>query len=140
MDHFKQGLDTPLNITNQAAMSVWYGQLNQEKWKFMINLIYKVVNDLGRELTNLGVYKSIAKFEITSGQDIMNSFFISETITESQANALFTDPIYGLNNLDNFGRWGGAFNPSNDLTKSLVFQMELRSYFGLTIAQVNEFK
>jgi hypothetical protein len=56
MDHHKQGLDTPLNITNQAAMGVWWGQLNSDKWRFMLVLIYNVVNDLGRQLTEVGVY------------------------------------------------------------------------------------
>ena len=70
----------------------------------------------------------------------MNYFFIDETITVAQANALYTDLLYGLNNVDNLARWGGAFSPGYDATKSLAFQMELRTYFGLTIAQVNEFK
>ena len=121
MDHTKQGLDTPLNITNQAAMNVWYGQLNSEKWKFMINLIYNVVNDLGRQLTNVGVYKLMAETKLTNEKDIMTYFFIERPISEAQSTALFTDPIYGLNNLDNFVRWGGAFSPGYDIAKSLVF-------------------
>lgn len=121
MDHFGKGLDTPLNITNQAAMGVWWGQLNQEKWKFMINLIFRVVNDMGRQLTDISVYRQISKKELTKAEDIMTNFFVDVTISESQATALFTDQIYGLSNIDIFARWGSAFNPGFDIAKSLVF-------------------
>ena len=121
MDHYKQGLDTPLNITNQAAMGVWWGQLNSPKWRVMLVLIFNCVNDLGRQLTDVGVYQLMGKAEITNEKDIQTYFFKDVTITETQASALFTDPIYGLNNQENFARWGSAFNPGHDKTKSLIF-------------------
>lgn len=41
-------VDYPLTIVNQAAAGVWWGQMNADKWRFVLTLIYNVVNDLGR--------------------------------------------------------------------------------------------
>ena len=51
MDQTGNGKDEPLTIINQAAMWVWYGNLNPDKWRILIVLLYKLVNDLGRKLT-----------------------------------------------------------------------------------------
>ena len=83
MDHHKQGMDTPLNITNQAAMGVWWGQLNSPKWRFMLVLIYNVVNDLGRQLTEAGVYQLIGTTELTSAKDLQTYFFKDVVITDA---------------------------------------------------------
>ena len=48
MDTTKQGVDTPLKLVNQAAMGVWYAQMTTAKWRFMVVLLFNVVNDLGR--------------------------------------------------------------------------------------------
>jgi len=48
MDQTGYGKDEPLTIINQAAMRVWYGNLNPDKWKILIVLLYWLVNDLGR--------------------------------------------------------------------------------------------
>jgi len=32
-------------------MGVWWGQMNADSWRFIIVLIYNVVNDMGRQLT-----------------------------------------------------------------------------------------
>ena len=38
-------------------MSVWWEKLNQEKWKSMMSLIYRAVNEMGRLLTDEAVYE-----------------------------------------------------------------------------------
>jgi hypothetical protein len=49
------GIDVQLDVVNQAALGVWWAQLNAPKWRYAIILLYNVVNDLGRQLTNTGI-------------------------------------------------------------------------------------
>jgi hypothetical protein len=54
---------------------------------------------------------------------------------------MFTDPFYGLNNPQNYPRWQALQNTNRNTTalyKKLAWQAEIRSYFGLTSAQVQE--
>jgi hypothetical protein len=54
---------------------------------------------------------------------------------------MFDDPFYGLNNPQNYPRWQALdetnFN-ATAINKRLSWQAELRSYFGLNSAQVQE--
>lgn len=53
---------------------------------------------------------------------------------------MFTDKVYGLNNATSYSRWS-ALNPHNEGTPAqLVWDMELRSYFGLNRAQLKSLK
>jgi hypothetical protein len=54
---------------------------------------------------------------------------------------MFTDPFYGLNNAQNYPRWQALENTNRNTTavyKNIAWQAEIRSYFGLTAAQVHE--
>lgn len=55
---------------------------------------------------------------------------------------MFTDPVYGLNNIDNYQRWNvlhpTASTNQTQVNQKLAFQAELRTYFGLNSAQVKE--
>jgi len=62
----KYDVDTPLKLVNQAAMGVWYAQLNTEKWRFMVILLFNVVNDLGRQLTEQGVFSLMNTGELAN--------------------------------------------------------------------------
>jgi len=50
-------MTAPLTVVNQAAMTVWWGQLNKEPWKRMMNLIYSTVNSTGRILNDQNFYE-----------------------------------------------------------------------------------
>jgi hypothetical protein len=54
-----EGLNSTLKVVNQAAFGVWWGQINSEKWRFMLLLLFNVVNDLGRQLGETGAYTQI---------------------------------------------------------------------------------
>ena len=53
---------------------------------------------------------------------------------------LFSDPWYGLNNYTNYAHWQNLYYTSDPAKKQqqLAWLWELRSYFGLTFAQVEE--
>lgn len=51
--------------------------------------------------------------------------------TANLLNSMFTDEVYGLNNATSYSRWG-ALNEHNEGTPAqLIWDMELRSYFGM---------
>ena len=53
---------------------------------------------------------------------------------------MYEDPWYGLENYNNYGHWNNLiYTEDNDLKqKQLAWIWELRSYFNLTFAQVEE--
>ena len=85
--------------------------------------------------------------ETASTDSIRNTFFSKEVpISDEQLNAIFNDAVYGLNNINNYGKWG-ALNPFyepridtwsalsplvNDYNKQLIFEMQLKTYFNFT--------
>ena len=77
-------------------MGVWWAQLNQPKWKIMLNLIHITIQDLGRQLTDRGVYQLLGKAELKNATSLQTYFFVDVAVTSIQAEALFIDPIYGL--------------------------------------------
>jgi hypothetical protein len=54
MDQTGDGINQKLKVVNQAAFGVWWGQMQSEKWRVMIVLLFNVVNDLGRQLAETG--------------------------------------------------------------------------------------
>jgi hypothetical protein len=51
--------------------------------------------------------------------------------------ALYTDPWYGLNNDANYLMWN-VLKADQDPLDRLAFKSEIKSYFGLSQAQVDE--
>lgn len=139
MDQTAQGIDTPLKIVNQAAYGVWYGQLQADKWRFILVLIYSAVNDLGRQLCEFATYTLLQTGELKVETGINSFLFQTNKLSLAAQTAVFTDAIYGLNNVDNYAKWG-ALNPGADDTKMLLFEMELKTYFAFTDDQITELK
>jgi hypothetical protein len=105
----------------------------------MLVLIYNVVNDLGRQLTEVAAYTLISTGELKTEDGINGFLFVDNKVVSSLQTALFTDAIYGLNNVNNYGKWG-ALNPDADKQKQLLFELELKSYFGLRQDQIDTLK
>lgn len=68
---------------------------------------------------------------------INNQFLNGNPTTLPIQNALYTDPWYGLNNDANYFTWQVLRTGSDPITK-LAFKSDLRTYFGLSKAQVDE--
>jgi len=127
------GIDMKLKLPNQAAFGVWAGQLWADKWRFMMVLIFNMVNDLGRQLTDVGAFTQMQGGEFKTVDGIDSYLFIINPVPTTTRDAMFNDPVYGLNNLDNYGKWGSIV-PGADPIKRKLLQWELKSYFGLTDA------
>ena len=67
---------------------------------------------------------------------------INNPVTDPNVlNAMFDDPFYGLNNPQNYPRWNALQERDFNATatnKRLAWQAELRTYFALNSAQVQE--
>ena len=64
-------------------------------------------------------------------------------VSDEQEDALFNDPFYGLNNFENYARWNNLLYLDEDADilkkqQQAVWMWELRTYFGLTFAQLQE--
>jgi hypothetical protein len=75
------GLNTPLRVVNQAAFGVWWGQMNSDKWRFMLLLIFNVVNDLGRQLAETGAYTEMVGSELKNSTGLNDYFFKENPLT-----------------------------------------------------------
>ena len=64
----------------------------------------------------------------------MNSALFASSLTEDEALTIYTDPVYGLNNKDNYAKWDVLTNTSDPIANR-QFKNELRFYFGLTYLQ-----
>lgn len=67
--------------------------------------------------------------------DSMNTKLFKGQLTTKEANLIYNDKIYGLNNKDNYGKWD-ALMPDSDPTERLLFSNELRFYFGINMKHV----
>ena len=106
----------------------------------MIILLYNVVNDLGRQLTEQGVFTLIndpGTGELKDAASAAQYLFDDNPVTAAQKDAIFNDAVYGLSNVANLGKWNIGLNSGNQ-QKELSFKMELKSYFGLNDAQIQE--
>ena len=113
--------------------------MNADKWRFILILLYNVVNDLGRQLSQVGTYTTMQSGEFATETSLNDYLFKNSPLSTDDQTKMFHDKIYGLYNLDNFAKWG-ALNPGGDNQKALLFELELRSYFGLSDAQIEEAK
>jgi len=105
----------------------------------MLVLIFNVVNDLGRQLSEVAAYTLIQTGELKIESGVNTFLFAGNNVDPDVQTALYTDGIYGLNNVNNYGKWG-ALNPGANKQKQLLFELELKSYFGLTDSQLNTLK
>lgn len=64
--------------------------------------------------------------------DSINSQLFKDSLTPEEAESLYSDPIYGLKNKDNFAKWDAL---NGEPMASQQFKNELRFYFGLTYLQ-----
>lgn len=60
-------------------MGIYWGQKNSDRWRYVVALLYKVVHDLGRQLTETAVHQEIQKSYITSADNIKTYFFADMT-------------------------------------------------------------
>lgn len=74
MDKTAQGINTKLRVANQAAFGVWWGQLQSDKWRVAIVLLYSVVNDLGRQLAETATMQLIHDGEFKNSSSNLNIF------------------------------------------------------------------
>ena len=100
-------------------------------------LLYNVVNDLGRQLTEVAVYTLIQGGELKDETGLNSYLFTSTPLTAAVQTAIFQDQIYGFYNLDNFAKWN-PINPGADPQKKRLFELELQTYFGLSPQQITE--
>ena len=68
---------------------------------------------------------------------INNQFLNGNPTSTAVQTALYTDPWYGLNNDANYFTWQ-ALRTGADPLEKLAFKSDLRTYFGLSKAQVDE--
>jgi hypothetical protein len=61
---------------------------------------------------------------------------IDEKATTAQQNAMFNDEYYGLSDIDNYGKYDQLMAYQSPLKRRL-FKNELKTYFGLSQAQVD---
>ena len=76
--------------------------------------------------------------ELRKPEDLNTFFFNPNPISDDLATKIFTDQYYGLNNLTNYGKWDALANLDTGVRRT--FKNELRSYFGLSFVQVNQFE
>ncbi len=112
---------------------------NSPEWRVVLNVLYDIIKDgLGRQVSQEGCYLVLMRNDITGPQDLNTTFFKVHPVTEDIANALYTDLTYGLKWRHNWFKW--QFIISEDAAKRQAFDNELFSMFGLTRAQINEFR
>ena len=74
--------------------------------------------------------------QFASVDKINKNFVHDNQVTDEQANALYSDPWYGLNDYNNYGHWDNLVYTTDPVKKQmqLAWIWELRTYFGLSNA------
>jgi len=96
------------------------------------------------------VWQQIRSSKFKNEKKINNNFVHDYPVTDSQEEILFTDPYYGLGVLDKDGNensltyshWDNLLETTDPVKKQaqLVWEWEMRTYFGLSFEQVQEMK
>lgn len=68
-------------------------------------------------------------------ESYMNNALFLGNLTDDLATLIYTDPVYGLENKDNYAKWDPLM-PNADPTEKLLFKNELRFYFGLNFTSI----
>lgn len=126
-------VDTKMYQANQAGLGVWWNQKNSQKWRVMITLFYSLVIDgMGNQVQQTAVFEQIVGTQFKTESKINSEFVVLNPIEDpAMVTALYEDPWYGLNNLDNYLQWNTLLSTADPLDR-LAFKAELRSYFGLS--------
>lgn len=105
----------------------------------MITLMYSLVLDgLGIQVQETAVFAQMLATEFKSETKINSEFVLNNPITNpAVVTALYTDPFYGLNNDTNYFQWNVLLTNQDPLERA-TFKAELRTYFDLSVAQVDE--
>ena len=132
-------IDTKMYQVNQAGLGVWWGQNFSPKWRVMITLMYSLVLDgLGIQVQETAVFAQMLGTEFKTESKINSEFVANNPISNpAVVTALYTDPFYGLDNDENYFQWNVLLANQDPLERA-AFKAELRTYFGLTVAQVDE--
>jgi hypothetical protein len=116
---------------------------NQSPWQTYMQVLYDMVNHWqGEFLQKESVYKAMRTNYFVLSSGINNYLLLNNPISDPVLlDAIYTDPWYGLENSENYDKWqvlqSGNAN-TTAVNEKLVFQAELRTYFGLSSAQVQE--
>ena len=84
--------------------------------------------------------------EFATSAKINSEFVVNNPITDPLlVDALYNDPWYGLDNPDNYAHWNALLNETmtgdnstDAINLRLAWKTELRSYFSLSVEQVDE--
>lgn len=134
-------LDTPGHFVNQGALSYWHTLTkSRPKWEEYIELLHRVlVDDLRDKTIDLVTYRVISKEKLDKSEQINVLLMPQHPVSPELATAMFTDPNYGLGNARNFPEWGAFIHEKgNNALERMLWQWELRTYFGLSHAQIEE--
>lgn len=64
-----------MTLLNQAALGLWYNFNNSPKWRFVITLLYSVVNDgMGTTLINNAIFTNLFYTTINSADKFAQSY------------------------------------------------------------------
>lgn len=135
-------MDETMWLPNHGAISYWWQMNNQPAWRTYLNMLYEIVNvGCGAFMMEWQIAQTISTNNLSTAASINTVLTINNPVSIEVADAMFTDPFYGLNNPQNYPRWQALQNTNRNTTalyKKLAWQAEIRSYFGLTSAQVQE--
>jgi len=129
-------------LPNHGAISYWWEINNQPLWRTYMNILYKMVNTgCGAFMQQWTIESYIQANYLVDPASINTVLTPINNIDALTLDAMWYDPYYGLGNSENYPRWNALQNQNVNQTaiyKKLAWQAELRSYFGLSSAQVQE--
>ena len=130
-------------LPNQGAIKQWWSMQNASPWYTYMNVLYDVVNHWqGEWLSDLLVWDQMYTNYFSTSAGINTYLLPNNPITDQALiDAIFTDPNYGLDYLESYEKWQVLQSGNANTTaihEKLAFQADLRTYFGLSSAQVQE--
>ena len=140
-------IDEPMYLPNQAAFGVWYQQNAAkdptQQWRVYLTLIYSAIQDgLGNQVIQNGAWIQMRGSKFNDPKKINTIFVHNNKVTAEQEDALYNDPWYGLGDVTatTYAHWNNLMYTDDPAAKMMqvAWMWELRTYFGLTFAQVQE--
>ena len=93
-------------VTSQAAGGVWFQAANVPEWRTALAVLYNVVIDgLGRQVLDNGVHQQLYNYEILQESDVNTEYFPNHNLDATTLTNVYTDPIYGFNVWQHYGKW-----------------------------------
>ena len=131
-------IDDKMYFTNQAAFGVWYQLNNAPKWRTYITLLYSIVLDgLGRQVADTGVFAAMGTSEFKTWEHMNAVLLPNAPLSDAKAQVLYDDPYYGLGDPNNYYHWN-SFLSTTAPQEKIAWRWEVKTYFDLTQAQVDE--